>query len=65
MTFGGFTKLSWDIGGWKTDTKAFVFSINNRKKYPVQTDSSFAIYADSDHGPWFGITAFSISNNSN
>ena len=51
MTFGGFTKQSWEgSGNWKTDTEAFVFSVNNRKKYPI-SDSGKAIYGDSSHGP--------------
>ena len=39
---------------WKgNDPNAFIFSINNKCKYPIQ-DQSCAIYNQKDYGPDFG-----------
>jgi hypothetical protein len=45
--FGGYISIEWDSSGaFKTDTKAFVFSLTKPKKYPVwQATNYWAIYA--------------------
>jgi len=55
--FGGYITISWDSpkswtykGG---DDNAFIFSINNKKKYPIQ-DKSKVIFNHYDYGPDFG-----------
>jgi len=55
--FGGYITISWDSpkswtykGG---DDNAFIFSINNKKKYPIQ-DKSKVIYNHYKFGPDFG-----------
>ena len=55
--FGGYITISWDSpkdwtfkGG---DDNAFIFSINNKKKYPIQNKSE-VIYNHYDYGPDFG-----------
>ena len=55
--FGGYITISWDSpkewtykGG---DNNAFIFSINNKKKYPIQ-DKSKVIYNHYYYGPDFG-----------
>ena len=55
--FGGYITISWDSpkewtykGG---DDNAFIFSINNKKKYPIQ-DKSKVIYNYYNFGPDFG-----------
>ena len=55
--FGGYISISWESptswtykGG---DDNAFIFSINNTKKYPIQ-DKSKVIYNSPNHGPDFG-----------
>lgn len=35
--FGGYTSCSWDqYNTWMTDTKSFLFSIDNNEKYPIK-----------------------------
>ena len=55
--FGGYITISWDSpkswtykGG---DDNAFIFSINNKKKYHIQ-DKSQVIYNHYNFGPYFG-----------
>jgi hypothetical protein len=59
--FGGFTPVAWDSSsGCKADSsqKSFVFSLKNprngeAKKFSI-SNSSYAIYCVSSHGPIFG-----------
>ena len=55
--FGGYTSLSWeDYGDWKcksNDENAFIFSINNNRKYAIK-DKSIVIYNHQNYGPVFG-----------
>ena len=55
--FGGYTTLSWELKGdwnYKSDDKnAFIFSINNNRKYSI-IDKSIVIYNRYDYGPVFG-----------
>ena len=56
VKFGGFTTQSWDGNEeYKSDKKAFVFSINKKMKYDIKPDHcERAIYCDPNHGPRFG-----------
>lgn len=52
--FGGFTQASWvATGGFKSDSTAFLFSVDLEQRYPV-VDASQAIKCLSDCGPSFG-----------
>ena len=66
--FGGFTTMPWDkSGNYKSDTKAFTFSVNLCSKYPVDPDNpGNAIFCYSGYGPAFGSSHFFyINSNSN
>ena len=53
--FGGYTSLNWSSNeGWKDDKEAFLFSLDNDKKYNVIPDSQYKVYSCQGHGPWFG-----------
>ena len=54
--FGGFTTVSWaGNSSYHADSKAFVFSLNNKKKYPIKNASdSNAVGHYSNYGPIFG-----------
>eukprot|EP00823_Brevimastigomonas_motovehiculus_P005905 TRINITY_DN459_c0_g1_i1.p1 TRINITY_DN459_c0_g1~~TRINITY_DN459_c0_g1_i1.p1 ORF type:complete len:502 (+),score=130.37 TRINITY_DN459_c0_g1_i1:47-1552(+) len=56
--FGGYTEQSWSGSGqYKTDYKAWLFSLVNRPSKPAKfniNQSSYAIYASSGYGPTFG-----------
>ena len=55
--FGGFISISWEgPENWtnkSNDDSAFIFSIDNKIKYPVQ-DKSCVIYNQINYGPDFG-----------
>ena len=34
--FGGFTSVTWDGAGWKSDPNAFLFSLTNKEKKPCK-----------------------------
>jgi hypothetical protein len=51
---GGFTSISWDTSNsYKSDSTAFVFSLDNKKHFPVKNNDK-AIFCSSDYGPRFG-----------
>ena len=53
--FGGYTSLDWDSSSeWKNDLEAFLFSLDNDKKYDVIPDASYKVYSNGGYGPWFG-----------
>ena len=53
--FGGYTSLSWSSNeGWKNDKEAFLFSLDNDKKYDVIQNSNYKVYSGKETGPWFG-----------
>ena len=53
--FGAYTSLSWSSNeGWKDDKEAFLFSLDNDKKYDVIQDAKYKVYSGKGHGPWFG-----------
>ena len=55
--FGGYITITWEgPSSWTqkgNDENAFVFSVNNKCKYPIQ-DKSYVIYNQKDYGPNFG-----------
>jgi hypothetical protein len=54
LRIGGYTSQSWDSSNKsKSDSAAFLFSLNSKMKYPVQQAAS-AIYCGSTMGPKFG-----------
>jgi hypothetical protein len=66
--FGGFTTVPWDkTSGPKSDTSAFIFSVDLYSKYPVNpADAGYATRCESGYGPTFGYGAFiRIYSNSN
>ena len=54
--FGGFTTVPWEGNNlYKSDSQAFVFSLNNKKKFPIKnTNDSSAVGLYKDYGPIFG-----------
>eukprot|EP01130_Rhizamoeba_saxonica_P005321 TRINITY_DN2137_c0_g1_i1.p1 TRINITY_DN2137_c0_g1~~TRINITY_DN2137_c0_g1_i1.p1 ORF type:complete len:356 (-),score=59.06 TRINITY_DN2137_c0_g1_i1:304-1371(-) len=69
--FGGFTSISWDSSnGYKSDDKAFIFSLTNPFNYsPTKCPSGgdeYTINCNSSYGPVFGGGCdIFVSNNSN
>jgi len=53
--FGGFTSLHWSYASnnYANDSKAFVFSLDNRECYKYNNNGN-AIYCHSSYGPTFG-----------
>ena len=53
--FGGFTSLHWSYASnnYANDSKAFVFSLDNKECYKCN-NSGNAIYCNSSYGPTFG-----------
>jgi hypothetical protein len=53
--FGGFTQMSWKAnhGGYKTDERAFIFSMDRKQIYKV-ISNIHAIYCFPSDGPDFG-----------
>ena len=51
--FGGYTTVEWDMTGsytFKRDENAFIFSINNKKKFSIKKeDEGYAICGDPNH----------------
>ena len=65
--FGGFTTQTWNYsGGYKSDSYAFLFSIDNREYYRINTSSytSYAIncqYNNNTYGPYFGSDLYLVN----
>ena len=53
--FRGYTRISWNnnIKDYMTDTSAFLFNLDNKKKYKV-IKPECAIWGRDDYGPHFG-----------
>ena len=64
--FGGFISISWEgPTSWtykSNDDSAFIFSINNKVKYPIQ-DKSCVIYNEINYGPDFGSSDIFLCEN--
>ena len=64
--FGGFISISWEgPKNWtykSNDDSAFIFSIDNKIKYPVQ-DKSCVIYNQINYGPDFGSNDIYLCHN--
>ena len=53
--FGGYTSLNWDSSsGWKNDKEAFLFSLDNDKKYEVIQEAKYKVWSNAGYGQWFG-----------
>ena len=54
--FGGYTSVPWKgDGSYHQDARAFLFSLNNKTKYPIKNKSDqYAVYHNSSYGPTFG-----------
>lgn len=53
--FGGFTTVSWDqSGSYKAESNSFIFSVDERCKFPIGIYPQNAIYCKSTYGPTFG-----------
>ena len=54
--FGGYTDVSWKHKGYVKSTKSFLFRLRPAKStYTINKgEESYAIYAHSSYGPWFG-----------
>ncbi len=65
--FGGFTTVPWDSSnGYKTDYHAFIFSVDERTKYPIVNSFDKAVDSNSSFGPRFGTgPTISVYDNSN
>ena len=62
--FGGYASQPWDwrINNYIVDPNAFIFSLDRKKKYPVNIPEQ-ALYSHIDYGPTFGRNHdFHISN---
>ena len=62
IKFGGYTEALWSGSGYKTDEKAFCFSLNLNKIYNVAKKEE-AITSDNNYGPRFAGTLFGIKDN--
>lgn len=52
--YGGYTSQSWtSSGSYVKDGKAFLFSLTNLQKYPVNKTAN-SIYCNTSYGPTFG-----------
>jgi hypothetical protein len=67
--FGGFTSIDWgSSSGWKSDPKAFLFSLTNKDNQPCkmrQNNTNKSIYCRPDYGPIFGYNDFYICDFAN
>ena len=54
--FGGYTTVPWrGDNTYRQDSKAFVFSLNNKRKFPIKNiNDSNAVGHYKDYGPIFG-----------
>ena len=63
--FGGYISISWEGPlNWTykgNDDNAFIFSVNNQMKFPIQ-DKSKVIYNQRDYGPDFGNNDIYLDN---
>jgi len=67
--FGGYTSQSWDSSNsWKSDAKAFLFTLTNPysspNKFPI-SNAGNAIYCNATYGPAFGAGHDLVINTSN
>ena len=54
--FGGYASVPWTyskIGEYVSDDKAFIFSLDAKKKYPI-VNKEYALYHHAGYGPTFG-----------
>ena len=64
--FGGYITIPWESpSNWtykNNDNNAFIFSVNNNLKFPIQ-NKSYVIYLHKDYGPGFGNNEIYITSN--
>ena len=64
--FGAYTSLGYDSKSeWKKDEKAFIFSVDLKKKYPFNNSDSYGVYCNSSYGIYFGNSSFNIKDLNN
>ena len=53
--FGGYTEKCWNesSGNYIADENSFIFSIDEKEKYPV-SQTKYSIYNNDSYGPTFG-----------
>lgn len=53
--FGGFSDQKWTVtNNYKQSDKTWLFSIDEKEKFPVKKGNTQAIYAQTNYGPTFG-----------
>jgi len=53
--FGGYSDQKWNVSNnYKQSDKAWLFSIDEKEKFPVKKGNNQAIYAHQNYGPTFG-----------
>ena len=61
--FGAYTLSGYDTSSeWKKDEKAFIFSIDLKKKYPFNNTDNYSLYCNASYGIYFGNSTFNIQN---
>ena len=65
LIIGGYTIKNQDTSGkWSEDYKAFIFSLNKGRVFPIKKNCS-AILGRKDHGPWFAYIGFGCTGRQN
>ena len=55
IRFGGYTTQTWNCDEeCKKDENAFLFNLDNKRKYDIRKNAPFAIYCKENFGPAFG-----------
>ena len=63
---GAYTSCSWQSqGDWQNDPTAYLFSLNNKKKFKLKPNVNSALLTNSSYGPYFGSTDIYFNNNGN
>jgi len=58
LILGGYTTKDWDkSGNWYKDDKSFLFSLTNKKIFPIKKNYD-AIRGSKELGPWFAYIGF-------
>ena len=61
--FGAYTLSGYDTTSeWKKDEKAFIFSVDLKKKYPFKNTDNYGLYCNASYGIYFGNSTFNIKN---
>ena len=58
LIIGGYTTKDWNTSGkWYNDDKSFLFSLTNKRIFPIKKNYH-AIRASKELGPWFAFIGF-------